>query len=241
MKKLDIENVDMKDGYYHFTRKSNLKSIKENGLIPKIGYNAKNIESTPKVFFSKGAKGILELSNVWIRWMMFKKQKSNYTDKEQSPQEYWDCLSKFYQDFIDEKIYTEDELQEVYQDFYEYMENNIYFKLDLTEGEDFKFDDIDDVKQDLVSRPELLQAMYGKLTDNKDNPYMMEEWNMHTISGKGVSADKISLMKVGDSYSALDMLQYVYDNADKKDLDLKLLDTFMDYKQKRQEDSLELK
>ena len=44
---------DIQHNYFHFTSKKNLHSIKQNGLIPKIGKNSKFIEKSEKVFLLK--------------------------------------------------------------------------------------------------------------------------------------------------------------------------------------------
>lgn len=51
---------------FHFTKKFNLTSITEHGLVSRIRDNKNGIEKPPKIFFSKGAKGALEICNVWI-------------------------------------------------------------------------------------------------------------------------------------------------------------------------------
>lgn len=61
MKKYSININDINSNYFHFTSKNNIGSIEKNGLIPKIGKNAKYIEKTEKVFFVEGLDNILIL------------------------------------------------------------------------------------------------------------------------------------------------------------------------------------
>ena len=59
LKMVDLETLNIKNVYFHFTKTENLKRIFEAGLIPKIGKNAEMIEKSEKVFFSIGADGVL--------------------------------------------------------------------------------------------------------------------------------------------------------------------------------------
>ena len=68
---LDVElyklsKNDLNLNYFHFTQKSNLKSIEEQELIPKKGNHAKYIEETKKVFFIQGLDNLLIIFNCWI-------------------------------------------------------------------------------------------------------------------------------------------------------------------------------
>lgn len=61
-----ITILDIEHNYFHFTSKNNLHSIKQNGLIPKIGKHAKFLEKTKKVFFVEGLDNLLILFDCWI-------------------------------------------------------------------------------------------------------------------------------------------------------------------------------
>ena len=50
MKTVDIKEINYEKSYFHYTNKKNLDSIIENGLLPKIGKNSKNLELTKKFF-----------------------------------------------------------------------------------------------------------------------------------------------------------------------------------------------
>lgn len=54
MKRVILEELDKENTFFHFTRKENIKSIEQNGLMSTKGQNAKNVEITPKIFFQKG-------------------------------------------------------------------------------------------------------------------------------------------------------------------------------------------
>ena len=61
MKKYELSLNDIDFNYFHFTNKKNLESIKEEGLIPKIGYHAISLERTKKVFFVQCLDNLLIL------------------------------------------------------------------------------------------------------------------------------------------------------------------------------------
>ena len=69
----DIENVDVKYAFFHYTNIENLESIDKNGLVPKIGNNATGIELTEKIFFAIGDKGVFAIMDSWIRWLIAKR------------------------------------------------------------------------------------------------------------------------------------------------------------------------
>lgn len=50
MKSYVLSSKDYKNNYFHFTKESNLKSIKQKGLLPKIGHNARYIEKLLRRF-----------------------------------------------------------------------------------------------------------------------------------------------------------------------------------------------
>lgn len=66
MEKYQLTDNDMNKNYFHFTKKKNLNSIKERGLIPKIGFHAQALEETKKVFFVEGLDNLLILFDCWI-------------------------------------------------------------------------------------------------------------------------------------------------------------------------------
>ncbi len=48
---IDLKNINWDTVYLHYTNKSNLNDIIENGLQPRKGINAKVIEKSKKYFF----------------------------------------------------------------------------------------------------------------------------------------------------------------------------------------------
>ena len=67
----------------------------------------------------------------------------------------------------------------------------------------------------------------------KYNDVTMEDWNMHTISGKGILPDKISLIQSHDGKDdALTIIELLYQQYDNKD-EFRILNSFIDYCIKR--------
>lgn len=61
-----IDKKDLISNYFHFTKESNINSIKKNGLLPKISFHAQSLEDTKKVFFVEGLDNLLILFDCWI-------------------------------------------------------------------------------------------------------------------------------------------------------------------------------
>ena len=54
MIKYEISLKDIDFNYFHFTKKKNIISIEEKGLLPKKSFHAQSLEVTKKVFFVEG-------------------------------------------------------------------------------------------------------------------------------------------------------------------------------------------
>ena len=63
---IDIKNCDLNNDYFHFTNKTNVDSILNNGLIPSIGTASKLVDDRENVSVSKGGKGIMGIINSFI-------------------------------------------------------------------------------------------------------------------------------------------------------------------------------
>lgn len=93
--------------------------------------------------------------------------------------------------------------------------------LDLEEEVDFSYKDIDEVKAQRFNR-KLLKTVYSKQI--KINSKKMDYWNMHTFSNKSISPNKISLLKLNNSYCCTDILVWMIHNTK---LDLKVLSPYL--------------
>ena len=63
---ININACDINNDYFHFTNKSNINSILNNGLIPSVGVASKIVEDRQNVSVSKGGKGIIGIINSFI-------------------------------------------------------------------------------------------------------------------------------------------------------------------------------
>ena len=69
----DIQDIDTKFSFFHYTNKNNIESIDINGLLPKIGNSATGIEKSEKIFFAIGVNGVFSIFDSWIRWLIAKR------------------------------------------------------------------------------------------------------------------------------------------------------------------------
>ncbi len=203
----DISNIDLDNVFLHYTNIQNLNSIIDNGLIPKIGINAKVIEKSKKIFFSIGDKGALVIMDSWIKWLIAK-PKSNLI--------YWvgAYLLKvsFFPKIIHKTIISSNKKSKnkskwAYRKLKNILDNSIYLILNLEENIDFSFDDIDEVKAFSNYPPSYIESLYAY--DSNVLKKQMEYWNMHTFSNKVIEPYKISLLTYEKKYNASDIIKYL--------------------------------
>lgn len=213
IKTKDIKDVDLGKVYLHYTNIDNLEDISKKGLEPRIGINAKLVEKTKKVFFSKGDVGALVIMDVWLKWLIAKPI-SNYI--------YWfgAWLLKFryfpkifHKVIISSNQKSEKKKHWAFKRLNFILNNSVYLVLDLIENKDFSFDDIDEAKQLFKNSANFVDNIYAHnsvFTDPK-----IEYWNMHTFSNKIIEKQKISLLKLNDSYNANDIIKYLASKNEK--------------------------
>ena len=229
------------DSLYHFTETSNLRRISNVGLIPYIGENSHGIEDTPKIFFSKGEIGILKVTEVWLRWLMNRIYGPNnrlgiYNDL--SPKECGKEISTWSKEFLSGEYLDDEEKKEFLFDyFYEYLQERTYLTLDIEEGKEYCLDDIDENKVMMKkTKDELAKAlatvMYGDFSNMSD--IHMDEWNMHTKTGKAIKEDKIRIVTTeNEDEDMLSLVLCVYDRNKDIPHNRLLLDDFVIYANNR--------
>lgn len=227
MKTININEIDLDNTLFHFDARD-MEYISRYGFPADIGPYSRNAEETPKVFFSKGIQGVLDLIDVWIIWRMNK-------DHNNSKNKNWVnefLLGTYLNDY--EKLYV------TFDNIYNFFADRKYYVVDLIEGYDFIKDDIDEVKRSSILEKDrsfdlkvtpwkylFAKEMYkGKV---KKRGLEMEDWNMHTISGKSVEPEKISLI-IDDNGNdnALMVIKYLYNKFANKD-NFRILNEFMQY------------
>lgn len=244
MKTIEVENLlndelHLNNSFFHFAPKSAYDSIRMRGLVADIGKHSLGLEKNPKVFFSEGGINLLRVADTWIRWLIWHVAREmrfgiNY--------ERWDKEGEmeFRRDFGNGKVYTDDVIREAFDRFLNMTNNYEYYILDLKEGIDFSYDDIDEfkisfIRDNVLSFTPSFKEMYGPYSNF--NNVNMDKWNMHTFVNKGVSKDKIYHVvstKYGNDFNMLDLIMeiknvYSCNPKYKNELnELKFLNSFLD-------------
>ncbi len=226
MSELNLEQynaIDIKDlpknTYFHYTDVNNLESILTNGLQPAIGDNAVGIEKSEKIFFTIGITNSLVLMESWLRWLIAKSL-SDMPGKKLDKPVYKLATSllkiKAFQPLmtfiVKRELKSKHIRKKEFKRFKQILDNSVYFALELEYYSDFSLNDIDEVKEGKFDK-KLLKLMYNNSDVEDDH---MEYWNMHTYSGKTIEPEKIHLLKVGNSYKASDILDYMRQNTEIK-------------------------
>ena len=130
MNKIDIEDLDLNNAYFHFTARENLPSIEREGLKAQVGDASKMVQDKPRVCLSKGGKGILGIKNSFIH--EFKKLR--ICDIPEGYRKYFDIKDFSSTEIVDESV--------VYDALEKRFRDEIYLVVDAREGEDFLSEEI---------------------------------------------------------------------------------------------------
>ena len=186
---VDINDIDLNNSYFHFTNKDNLEQIISEGLKPKIGDASKmKKEDKPRVYMSKGGKGLIEIKNSFI----YEFKNLRVCDIPLEYRRYFNIEDYSSQKQIDEKT--------LYDAMEKRFKDEIYFKVDAIEDEDFLIEDnyTDDLKEDFS-------------IENLRNMFI--EHPQRDIKGKAnhtIEAEKLSLIKTDKGNTALDVVECLY-------------------------------
>lgn len=220
MKNYKISLNDMNSNYFHFTLGSNLSSIEEKGLLPKKGKHAKYIEETKKVFFVQGLDNLLVLFDCWIN--VYKKiphfpdLKITYGLGSKA------MRSKYFPMFLVDFYFmiiknSKQHKKYAYKTFDKLLDECVLLQLDLEENKDFDFSDIDQIKAKGYRKRHLIELGYSeKYSDMNSNK--MDNWNLHTLTNRGINPSKLKLCSINNSTNIRDILNYILKNTK---LDLK--------------------
>ncbi len=202
--------------------------------------NANNIEETKKVFFSEGKKAVLELCDVWLKWMMnnafgpkdlYGYYKDMSFDKTRKLMLFWndEFLSKEY-------LKDEEKLNFVFEIVYNKMKNAVYLLLDIDDSI-YSVSDIDEAKDKMLKNKNkidyyYMKEMYGSFSNIDNNK--MERWNMHTLSNMGILPDKISLIKASNgNVDMLSVIMEIYEEKG-KEYNWDILSKYINYVKRRE-------
>lgn len=212
MKKYQLSINDINKNYFHFTKKKNLNSIEQKGLIPKIGLHAKSLERTKKVFFVEGLDNLLCLFDCWInvceKYPLFPglfNIGSKIIRHKWFPKSIMNIYFK-YTEF--NKIHR----FIAYKYFDIFLKNFVLLNLNIKEGVEFSSDDIDQIKEKKYNKDILIKGGYSLKYSNLES-IKMDKWNMHTFSNHGVKSSKIKICYIKNSYSIFDILIFALKNT----------------------------
>lgn len=205
-KTIDITKLDKDNCFLHYTNYNNINSIFELGLQARIGKNSIAIEKSKKIFFTIGFDNTLILMDAWIKWLVLR-PRSNFIyrcgaffmTKSYFPKIVVDTIFKNW-------IKNEKRIKYDCKKLNKILNDSVFLLLDLEENIDYKYDDIDEVKNQKFSRKQL-KYIYTYCDDINDNK--VEKWNMHTLSNKTIEKEKITLVKYNNLIKASDLLEYM--------------------------------
>ncbi len=219
MRNYKLSLRDINRNYFHFTKKNNLKSIEDKGLLPKISFHAMSLENTKKVFFVKGLDNLLILFDCWINvcekyphipglfYLGTKIRGRNKFSKLLINMYFkWTKINKLHT-FV------------AYKYFDYFLKKYILLNIDIKENIDFCFDDIDQIKEKGYDKEYLIKGGYSlKYSDLEST--IMDKWNLHTFTEHGISPDKVKICCINSSYKMLDILNYAlsHTNIDTKEI-----------------------
>lgn len=238
MKEILLDELDDNNSFFHFTKIENIKSISKTGLEARKGPNS-DIANEPftTVFFSKGKKGILENSDAWLKWFMYHAyNEDNMFGFYRQEKDVKGQVEKWYQEFYSRKYLEDTEKQErLFAVISKSMQRAVYLSLDLEPGNEFDYNDYDNLKVKTLKekasgndiRYKTSKEMYGSFS-NIDSP-IMDSWNMHTKIATSIPKEKIA--QVVTKEGKKDMLSIVIDvyQQKKENEHYDLLDNFIKY------------
>ena len=215
MKRYNLSLNDQKENYFHFTWKNNLESIEKDGLVPKKGKRAQYVEETKKVFFVQGLDNLLILFDCWIN--IYKMKPLITISKNFKLWGSKALRSKYFPMFLVDFYFfliknSNRHKKQAYKVFTQMLEECVLLNLDIKEEVDFSFSDKDEIKARGYRKRHLITLGYSKKYSDM-NSEKMDSWNLHTLSGKGIAKEKLSICYIKKSCSMNDILNYALENT----------------------------
>ncbi len=254
----DLTFEELNKLYYHYSLKKDKESIEKDGLIAKIGRNSKDADKEIAIYFSSQVEGVLETWDVWLKWRFFRlyspqwdpenkeviaKIEANQATEEEK-RFYFYKLNKWNEVFLTGRYKQDKQKVEFLFDFQldEMMASN-YYSLDLKEGEEFTFDEIDKKKEKSIqlknTKDDLAYQYYltiwGEYTSQES--LKVDKWNMNTILGKKLTIEPQRIKQLvtqdgkSDVFSVVNYLynQYKENIPEDKQVKFDLLDNYIKY------------
>ena len=258
----DISFEDLDKMCFHYSLKKDRSSIAENGLQSRVGRNSENIDKKESIYFSYGIEGVLETWDMWLKWRLNRLNNPEWNDEykdiralidsgqasDEQKKEYYHKIELWDDEFLSQG-YKDDrvKLDLLYKFQLDEMEASNYYLLDLIEGEDFTFDELDVKKEKAkgtIGTPEEIEykrlaEMYGTYSDMDNST--VEKHNMNTILGKHIvlQPERIKHLILSDGrddvYSVLEHLYDRYKENVSKDeqAQFDLLDDYIEFCKER--------
>ncbi len=209
MEYIKSSNIDIDNGFFHFTRIDNRQSIQDNGLQAVAGGENPegNDKENPTIYFAKGILGVFKAVDAWARW-----EYEGYVKQADHR------INHGYEGY-DKDVMQKITFNKLYNDF----KDRQYYIIDLIEGPngDFEYGDID--KKKVLARnkngiPGLNPVWeMGPYTDwgTPDNPNnLQEDWNMNTKIGERViCSDRLKIVETETGRT--DALSFILESYDK--------------------------
>ena len=130
MDSIRLKDVDLDNAHFHFTLRENLDKISREGLIPQKGGATQLKNDKPRVYVSRGFKGVLGIKNSFI----YEFKKLRVCDIPQDYRKYFNI-----KDFSSTEQVKEND---VYDAMEKRFKDEIYLLVDVKGGEDYTIEDV---------------------------------------------------------------------------------------------------
>ena len=254
----ELSDEELQHVLFHFSLKKDKNSIDRKGLETRIGRNSKGIDKQSSIYFSYGLEGALETWDVWLKWranrlyspcfqeenkeIIEKMEKGTATEKEKN--EYYYKAELWNEEFSSGKYREDKEKMKFLFDFQiDEMQASNYYLLDLKEGEDFSFDEVDVKKESNLKRKDrtndvgykIFHEMYGPYSDFESSK--VDKWNMNTFLGKQmiIEPNRIKQLTLPNGKNdVLSIITYLHDKYKEitpaeEQVKFDVLDSYVEY------------
>lgn len=255
---IELSDEELRHGLFHFSLKKDKNSIDRKGLETRIGRNSKGIDKQSSIYFSYGLEGTLETWDVWLKWRAnrlyspcFQEENKEIIEKlengtatEEEKKEYYYKAELWNEEFSSGKYREDKEKMKFLFDFQiDEMQASNYYLLDLKEGEDFSFDEIDVKKESNLKRKDrtndvgykIFHEMYGSYSDFESSK--VDKWNMNTFLGKQmiIEPNRIKQLTLPNGKNdVLSIITYLHDKYKEitpaeEQVKFDVLDSYVEY------------
>lgn len=225
MEKYELSLEDINMNYFHFTKIKNIESIQEIGLLPKISFHAQALEKTKKVFFVEGLDNLLILFDCWIHVCSVYPLIPGLFNLGTIIMKY-----KHFPKILIKAYFSYAKINKIhrlvaYKYFDRFLRTHALLNLDIIEGLDFDYNDVDEIKSKNYDKEYLILGGYNPNYSDLDSN-RMDKWNLHTYKNRVVDHDNIKLCCINNSSNLIDILNYVleYSKLDLKEICPELYD-----------------